>query len=371
METRRTHIPDNIREAVIKTQGGRCALCFLTHPTDIHHIVPVSQGGNNTFDNLILLCRNHHDLADSEIIPPEILKYYKNIATSGNVCLDDPTFLYELIVNRMVRDLVHHYDPKLLKLAYGLLQRLQRSSNPRYRRVCLELIFGIVYASMHEERPNIVALERLSRNAQGMAKEMGTDGLRYQQLITHHIGVLYHNAGRYQDAKNAFEYTVATADSIVGRTPDIEVEADKNLARVRETASDHLSGASDRALDHLRSVIAELPIESESFANAYCFAQIKLAEHMIVRNEYERAREILETTSGSQMMMNVLPLYQVILLKDLGRTYVLLEDYHRGVLLFVKAITLAEANGFRDQRWKILKMARELNIDTSDLEINA
>ena len=369
MGIKRTKIRDSTREEVIKAQGGRCALCSLTHPTHIHHIVPARQSCNDAFDNLVLLCQNHHDLADSGVISPDVLKYYKQIAPSGNVHLDDPTFIYELTVDRIVRDLLRHYDPPLLELAHGLLQRLQRLINPRYRRVCLELIFGIIYASMHEEKPNIAALEKLERKARKMAKEMGTDGLRYQQLITHYIGVLYHNAGRYQDAKKAFEYAVATSDSIVVRTPD--VEADKNLARVRETASDHLSGASDRALDHLLVVIAELPTESESFADTYCFAQVKLAEHMIVRHKYERAQEILETTSESQIMTKVLPLYRVILLKDLGRTYVLLGNCNRGVRLFVKAIALAEAGGFRDQRRKIIKIARELNIDISDLEISA
>ena len=166
---------------------------------------------------------------------------------------------------------------------------------------------------------------------------------------------------------DAFEYAVDASDSIVLKTPD--VVADKNLACIRETASDHLSGSSDRSLWHLRSIIEELPIESEPFADAYCFAQIKLAEHMIVRKKYEQAQEILNSTRGSNKMKKVLPLYQVILLKDLGRTYALLGDYNLGFLFFVKALTLAEFCGFQDQYWKIIKIAKELSIDLSDYKI--
>lgn len=367
MRTRRSKVPDDIREQVIKAQGGRCALCPLTHPTIIHHIIPVHKGGKNTFHNLVLLCQNHHDLADSEIIPPEILQYYKRIAPSNTVQLEDPTFIYEVSVNKIVKDLLHRYDPELLNLSKRLFQRLQRSPSSRYRHICVELLFGIIYTSMHEVKPDIKALEKLVRKAQKMTNEMGEDGLRYQQLITHHMGMLYHKVGRYHDSKAAFETAIGTSELISLKTDDIE--ADKNLARVCETASDHLSGYSNRSLDHLRSIIEELPKDSESFADTYCFSQIKLAEHMIVRKEYDHALEILGNTNKSQIIGNALPLYKIILLKDLGRAYILVGDRDRGIRFLVKALGLAEHCGFKDQYSKILEIARELNIDASDLEL--
>lgn len=41
---------------------------------ELHHIVPVSEGGANDFNNLILLCPNHHKQADMGVITKEELK---------------------------------------------------------------------------------------------------------------------------------------------------------------------------------------------------------------------------------------------------------------------------------------------------------
>lgn len=363
MATKRSRIPDNIREKIIRTQNGRCALCSLTHPTDIHHITPLSLGGKDTVDNLVLLCRNHHDLADSGIIPPEILQYYKNISCYNIVDLRDPTFIYEVTVDRIIHDLLRRYDPKLLDLSHRLFQRLQRSPGPRYQRICVELSFGIIYTSMHEVKPNIKALERIAHKGQKIAANLGEEGLRYRQLITHHMGILYHKAGRYQESKNAFESVVKASDLVIHKTDDLE--ADKKLAEVRETASDHLSGSSNRSLEHLKAIIRRLPHDSESYADTYCFARIKLAEHMIVRKEYEQALEILEATNNSAMIAKALPLYKIILLKDLGRTYILTGAHDRGIPFLFKAMVLADFSGFQDQYSKILKIAQDLNIDTS------
>jgi 5-methylcytosine-specific restriction endonuclease McrA len=77
VSSRRTDTEDSIRAAVISAQRGRCALCELKHPLDLHHIVPRHRGGPDDADNRVLLCRNHHDLADSGVISPEMLRYYK------------------------------------------------------------------------------------------------------------------------------------------------------------------------------------------------------------------------------------------------------------------------------------------------------
>ena len=43
----------------IDQQGERCkSRRFL----EVHHIQPVSRGGNNNLDNLILLCSGHHKI---------------------------------------------------------------------------------------------------------------------------------------------------------------------------------------------------------------------------------------------------------------------------------------------------------------------
>ena len=40
---------------------------------EIHHIVPVSEGGKASLENLILLCPNHHKLADMGLIDRQTL----------------------------------------------------------------------------------------------------------------------------------------------------------------------------------------------------------------------------------------------------------------------------------------------------------
>lgn len=54
------HIPDELRERLLIEASGRCALCGRTREVDrleIDHIVPVSKGGKDTYENLQVLCR--------------------------------------------------------------------------------------------------------------------------------------------------------------------------------------------------------------------------------------------------------------------------------------------------------------------------
>lgn len=67
----------------------RCALCgwfmpqtaFLkkfsrTNGCEFHHIVPVKEGGTNSYENIILLCPNCHKMADHGVIArEELLKH--------------------------------------------------------------------------------------------------------------------------------------------------------------------------------------------------------------------------------------------------------------------------------------------------------
>lgn len=52
-------ISDSLRYRVLKESGGRCALCGATkedRPLDVDHIKPRSKGGDNTYNNLQVLC---------------------------------------------------------------------------------------------------------------------------------------------------------------------------------------------------------------------------------------------------------------------------------------------------------------------------
>ena len=75
----------------------KCALCGWSLPyitpngkkqkqggCDFHHIVPFADGGEETPQNLILLCPNCHKRADVGLIPQSELYY--NIRLSKDIC---------------------------------------------------------------------------------------------------------------------------------------------------------------------------------------------------------------------------------------------------------------------------------------------
>lgn len=88
-----------IKEQIFQAYDCRCAICGwrgCDEPgmvannghhqwgclNQIHHIIPVSKGGGETADNLILLCPNHHKMADLGIIPTEELQEIAKRAAS-------------------------------------------------------------------------------------------------------------------------------------------------------------------------------------------------------------------------------------------------------------------------------------------------
>jgi hypothetical protein len=49
-----------------------CEICGWNECTrDIHHILPISKGGKNTLNNVIVLCPNHHRMAHNNLISEE------------------------------------------------------------------------------------------------------------------------------------------------------------------------------------------------------------------------------------------------------------------------------------------------------------
>ena len=72
-----------IAHLAYRAYNCKCALCGwqataetitykgriqYAHGNELHHIVPVAEGGTETADNIILLCPNHHKQADLGII---------------------------------------------------------------------------------------------------------------------------------------------------------------------------------------------------------------------------------------------------------------------------------------------------------------
>jgi 5-methylcytosine-specific restriction endonuclease McrA len=58
--SKRTPIPAKVAHAVRLRDHGKCRFCGSDRYLELHHIVPVSQGGENTVENLITVCSAHH-----------------------------------------------------------------------------------------------------------------------------------------------------------------------------------------------------------------------------------------------------------------------------------------------------------------------
>ena len=54
----RERIPESVRIAVWRRDGGKCARCGSREKLEYDHIVPVSKGGGNTARNIELLCES-------------------------------------------------------------------------------------------------------------------------------------------------------------------------------------------------------------------------------------------------------------------------------------------------------------------------
>lgn len=83
----------NVNKKMIhKLYGYKCAICgwqispdLITdtkghyqhsHGNEMHHIIPVAEGGTEEIENIILLCPNHHKMADKGVLSREDLKQY-------------------------------------------------------------------------------------------------------------------------------------------------------------------------------------------------------------------------------------------------------------------------------------------------------
>ncbi len=53
-----------------------CPFCDWKETFHVHHIVPRRKGGSNDLNNLVMICPNHHSLADPGVIEQEKLSEY-------------------------------------------------------------------------------------------------------------------------------------------------------------------------------------------------------------------------------------------------------------------------------------------------------
>lgn len=62
------------RQLELEIRKYPCEICnWMEAHRDAHHILPVSENGKSTIDNLISLCPNHHRLADLKLLSQDYL----------------------------------------------------------------------------------------------------------------------------------------------------------------------------------------------------------------------------------------------------------------------------------------------------------
>jgi hypothetical protein len=86
----RTAIPNLIRVAVLTEAGYRCAVptCRTILAIDMHHLLPVSEGGGNTTANLIALCPTCHALFHRGEISRDSIYTWKSLLVSFSLAFD-------------------------------------------------------------------------------------------------------------------------------------------------------------------------------------------------------------------------------------------------------------------------------------------
>lgn len=54
----------------------KCPFCGWTETFEVHHIIPRCEGGSDELSNLVMLCPNHHSLADLGKIGKDVLREF-------------------------------------------------------------------------------------------------------------------------------------------------------------------------------------------------------------------------------------------------------------------------------------------------------
>jgi hypothetical protein len=90
MAGKRKHIPVDVRYQVLHESGFKCGnpVCRMVLTLDIHHLVQVSDGGQNDPHNLLPLCPNCHSLHHGGHIPEQSLRAWKLTLLALNEAFD-------------------------------------------------------------------------------------------------------------------------------------------------------------------------------------------------------------------------------------------------------------------------------------------
>jgi len=99
-------VTPRLRRIIKQEAGYRCAIptCNCTSPLEIHHIVPIADGGDDNPQNLICLCRNCHGRCHNGEIDNEAIVQYKQrlIRISVDLFLHEHKYLEALYRGELI-----------------------------------------------------------------------------------------------------------------------------------------------------------------------------------------------------------------------------------------------------------------------------
>jgi hypothetical protein len=78
---RQEQVSPKWRDAVFKFKGRKCAVCGKKEDLEIHHVLPIIKGGTNDFNNLLVVCQEHHTQLHGKIYRNKINFGRKKIVT--------------------------------------------------------------------------------------------------------------------------------------------------------------------------------------------------------------------------------------------------------------------------------------------------
>jgi len=78
-------IPKQLKQTVLKESEFKCSVCGAKNFLELHHIQPISLGGENSPDNLIVLCPTCHMAVDRANISSDLLKRIKQRWTERHI----------------------------------------------------------------------------------------------------------------------------------------------------------------------------------------------------------------------------------------------------------------------------------------------
>ncbi len=345
--THRSPITQNVRNVVHARQSGRCALCVEEYPLHVHHIRPVADGGSNEPDNLVLLCANHHALADLAILPPSLLRRYRDASGERPELPGNAISLYELRATLLAQCLFEGLDAKAYASAANLVSRLRRLRGERFRKICLELLDAML-ASLALHDPHGVSAEavRLRKQFDLVRDDMSDhESLFMAARVEHHSGLLLHAEGQYEDALDRY---ASARTALSGLEPRDDVVGELRTIAVHESSAHHLDGDSDRGREIADRVLVE---DASDYAGG--FAAIKLAEHRAVREETEEA--LGQLTKALQTPEANRPLLRVMVLKGLATLHDREGSKAETLACATAALLLCQQYGLRYQANQLLE----------------